>query len=330
MKQKKILITLLIVVGVLIIFLVVGKNAGWFGGGYKHQVAAEKPTLRAITQLVTANGKIQPETEVKISPEVSGELIEIRVEEGERIQKGDLLVRIKPDTYESLKQRAEASLNSAKAQHANSKARLAQTRAKYRKAEKDYKRNKQLWEEKTISEAEYENILSQYEMAKAELDAAKQSVLSARYSVESARASLNEAMENLQKTRIYAPMTGIVSRLNVEEGETVVGTKQMAGTELLRIADLDRMEAKVEVSENDIIKVSLNDTAAIEIDAYLGKEFRGLVTEIAHSANVEGASSDQVTNFEVKIRLLKSSYEELVTPQNPYPFRPGLSATVDI
>jgi HlyD family secretion protein len=280
--------------------------------------------------VVVANGKVQPEKEVKISPEVSGELTEIAIEEGDRVKKGDLLIRIKPDTYISLKERAEASLNSAKAQYSNSKARLAQTRAKYKKAEQDYNRNKQLWEEKTISDAEYETVLSSYEMAKAELEAAKQSVVSAKYTVESARASLNEAEENLKKTSIFAPMSGIVSRLNVEEGETVVGTMQMAGTELLRIADLEKMEVKVEVSENDIIQVELDDTATIEIDAYLGQEFKGVVTEIAHSANIQGAATDQVTNFDVKIRLLKESYSELVSQNNPYPFRPGLSATVDI
>jgi HlyD family secretion protein len=330
MKQKKVLTYLLITLGVLILILLIGKGAGWFGGDYTYKVAAENPAYRTVKQLVVANGKVQPEKEVKISPEVSGELVEIAIEEGDEVKKGDLLVRIKPDTYISLKERAEASLNSAKAQYANSRARLAQTKAKYKKAEQDYKRNKKLWEEKTISDAEYESILSSYEMAKAELEAAKQSVASANFTVESARASLNEAEENLKKTRIYAPMGGIVSRLNVEEGETVVGTMQMAGTELLRIADLEKMEVKVEVSENDIIQVNLHDTALVEIDAYLGREFKGIVTEIAHSANIQGAASDQVTNFDVKIRLLKESYSELVSAQNPYPFRPGLSATVDI
>jgi len=330
MKQKKILVYLLIIFSVLILFLIIGKNAGWFGGDYTYKIAAEKPSYRTIDQVVVANGKVQPEKEVKISPEVSGELIEIPIDEGESLNKGDLLVRIKPDTYISMKKRAEASLNSAKAQYSNSKARLAQTKAKYKKAKQDYQRNKMLWEERAISESEFESVESSYEMAKAELEAAKQTAISAKHSVESARASLNEADENLKKTRIYAPMSGIVSRLNVEAGETVVGTQQMAGTELLRIADLDKMEVKVEVGENDIIQVSLNDTAIVEIDAYLGRKFKGVVTEIAHSANIEEAASDQVTNFDVKIRLLKSSYSGLISENNPYPFRPGLSATVDI
>jgi len=330
MKQKKVLIYLVVFVLVLLLFAIIGKKAGWFGNEFAYDVAVEKPEFRDITEYVTANGKIQPETEIKISPEVSGEIVEITVEEGDKIKKGKLLLRIKPDTYISIKERAEAALNSARAQFANAKAMQEQTRSRFKKAERDYQRNKKLWEENTISESEYESSLSAYEVVEAELEAARQSVLSAKYSVESARASLKEAEENLKKTRIYAPMDGIVSRLNVEEGETVVGTKQMAGTELLRIADLERMEVMVDVNENDIIKVEMYDTAEVEIDAYMGRKFRGVVTEIAHSASIEGASSDQVTSFEVKIFLVKESYSDLVRPENPYPFRPGLSATVDI
>lgn len=329
-KQKKVLSIMLIVVVAMVILVVAGKNAGWFGNEYTYQVSVEKPEYRKIVELVTANGKVQPETEVKISPEVSGEIVEITLEEGDAVEKGDLLLRIKPDTYESLVERAEASLNSARAQHANAKAGLAQVKARYRKAERDYNRNKKLWEEQTISEVEYENFLSTYEMSQAELEAANQTVMSARYTVESARASLKEARENLGKTSIFAPMKGIVSRLNVEVGETVVGTRQMAGTELMRIADLNRMEVRVDVNENDIIKVELDDTCIVEIDAYMGRKFTGVVSEIANSASVEGAATDQVTSFEVKVYLLKSSYSDLVTPADPFPFRPGLSATVDI
>jgi len=239
-------------------------------------------------------------------------------------------VSIKPDTYVSLVERAEASLNSARAQHANARAGLAQIKARFDKADRDYQRSQKLWADQTISEAEYETSLSNFEMARAELEAANQSVLSARYATESARASLKEVRENLNKTSIYAPMSGTVSRLNVEVGETVVGTMQMAGTELLRIADLKRMEVKVDVNENDIIKVELNDTCIVEIDAYMGRTFEGVVSEIASSASVEGASTDQVTSFEVKVYLLKSSYEDLIREEKPHPFRPGLSATVDI
>jgi len=329
-RQKKVLTGMVIIVVVLIIAVVAGKKAGWFGSEYTFQVAVEKPENRTIIELVTANGKVQPETEVKLSPEVSGEIVEITLEEGSSTEKGDLLVRIKPDTYMSLVERAEAAVNSARAQFANARAGLSQMQAKFNKAERDFNRSKQLWEEKTISEAEYETALSNYEMSQAELEAANQSVLSAKYSVESARASLKEARENLNKTSIYAPMSGIVSRLNVEVGETVVGTMQMAGTELLRIADLSRMEVMVDVNENDIIKVELNDTCIVEIDAYMGRKFKGVVSEIANSASVEGSATDQVTSFEVKIHLLKSSYQDLITEESPYPFRPGLSATVDI
>jgi HlyD family secretion protein len=329
-KQKKLLTILLIVTVLLIVLVVAGKKAGWFGDEYTYKVSVEKPQHRKIMELVTANGKVQPETEVKISPEVSGEIVEIPIEEGDAVNQGDLLVRIKPDTYLSLVERAEASLNSARAQFANARAGLAQIKAKFNKAERDYARSRQLWEDQTISEAEYETALSNFEVAEAELEAANQSVLSARYAAESARASLKETRENLKKTSIYAPMSGTVSRLNVEVGETVVGTMQMAGTELLRIADLNRMEVMVDVNENDIIKVELNDTCIVEIDAYMGRSFEGVVSEIANSASIEGASTDQVTSFEVKVYLLKASYKDLISDQNPYPFRPGLSATVDI
>ncbi|MFO8234520.1 MAG: efflux RND transporter periplasmic adaptor subunit [Bacteroidales bacterium] len=330
MNQKRILIILVVLVLILIILIAVGRKAGWIGSEHAYKVSAEKPAFRDITEFVTANGKVQPETEIKISPEVSGEITEITIEEGDKVQKGDLLLRINPETYISAKERAEASLSSARAQHANSNALLEQTKSKFRNTEKEYKRKKKLWEDGAISESEYESVLSSYEMADAELEAARQSMLSAQYSIASAKASLKEAEENLKKTRIYASMDGIISRLNVEAGETVVGTMQMAGTELMRIADLNHMEVKVDVNENDIIKVNLLDTAKIEIDAYMGEEFEGVVSKIAHSATVEGASTDQVTSFEVKIHLLKSSYSDLITDSNPYPFRPGLSATAEI
>ncbi|MFP4525170.1 MAG: efflux RND transporter periplasmic adaptor subunit [Bacteroidales bacterium] len=330
MKKKKVLIILVSLVFILIILSVIGKKAGWIGSEHAFKVSAEHPALRDITEFVTANGKVQPETEVKISPEVSGEIIEITIEEGDKVKKGDLLLRINPRTYISAKERAEASLSSARAQYSNSIAMLEQTKAKFKSTERDYQRKEKLWKEGVISESEYEAVLSTYEMGQAELEAARQSVNSAQYSIASAKASLNEAEENLKKTRIYAPMNGVVSRLNVETGETVVGTMQMAGTELMRIADLNRMEVLVDVNENDIIKVSLFDTAKIEIDAYMGKEFKGMVTKIAHSASIEGASADQVTSFDVKIRLLKDSYSDLITGAKPYPFRPGLSATADI
>ncbi|MFC2136780.1 efflux RND transporter periplasmic adaptor subunit [Bacteroidota bacterium] len=316
MKSNKMLLYMGIAVVALILILVIGKKAGWFGKPEAIKVAIEMPEKRTIIETITANGKIQPETEVKISPDVSGEIVELHIVEGEFVEKGKLLLKIKPDIYVSARDRAKAAVNSAEA-------RLAQSKAQYIKAELDYNRSKKLWEQKTISEAEFEQAESQFEISKNEVKAAE-------YSVKSAQAGLNEAQENLIKTTIYAPISGTISKLNVELGERVVGTSMMTGTELLRIADLSRMEAKVEVNENDIVKVTLNDTAIIEVDAYMEKKFKGLVTEIANSANTVGVSVDQVTNFDVKILLIQDSYKSLITEVNPNPFRPGMSATADI
>ncbi len=330
MKSNNLLKILLAAAVVLIVFAVIGKKAGWFGGKVEIKVTAEIPELRTITEIVTASGKIQPETEVKISPDVSGEIVELHIKEGDDVSKGDLLLKIKPDIYLSAVDRARAAVNSAKANQANYEAFLGQIKAKYTQTKNSYERNKVLWEQETISKADYESALSSYDMVKAELEAAKKSVESAKYSIESAEASHSEAKENLRKTTIYAPMSGTISMLNVEKGERVVGTMQMAGTEMLRIANLDCMEVKVDVNENDIVKVILKDTALIEIDAYLGETFIGVVTEIANSANVSGMTTDQVTSFVVKVLLLKQSYEHLITNNNPNPFRPGMSASVDI
>jgi HlyD family secretion protein len=321
---------LLIAAVILIILALVGKKAGWFGKGYSIKVAVEKPEKRTIIETITANGKIQPETEVKITPDVSGEIVELNVVEGQYVKEGTLLLRIKPDTYISIRDRAAAAVNSAKANLANAQARLAQVKAQFTQTNLSYERNKKLWDQRTISESEWESAQSQFEMAKADVDAAEQNVKSAEYSVKSAEASLKEAQENLTKTSIYSPMSGTVAQLNVEKGERVVGTEMMSGTDIMQVADLTRMEVKVEVNENDIVRVNMHDTAIVEVDAYLDQQFRGVVTEIANSANVSGTSADQVTNFDVTILLLKDSYQQLITNQNPNPFRPGMSATVDI
>lgn len=332
MKTNKLLKYLLIAAGVLILFAVIGKKAGWFGKEEAVKVATDFATKRTIVEIITANGKIQPQTEVKLSPEVSGEIILLNVKEGQEVKAGDLLVKINPKIYLSTIDRITASLNSAKSNLANAKARLAQVEAQFTTAELSFKRNQKLWKDKAISDAEFETAQSNYEVAKAEVDAARESVNAARYNVLSTEASLREARENLAKTTIYAPMSGTVSKLNVEVGERVVGTIQMAGTELLRIANLNLMEVKVDVNENDIVRVHIGDTAIIEVDAYLGKKFKGVVTEIANSASVTGAGTDQVTNFEVKILMLKDSYADLIPKdaKNYYPFRPGMSATADI
>lgn len=316
MKNKKILRILLIVVVALIVFAVIGKKAGWFGKAATVKVAVENIEKRTIIETITANGKIQPEKEVKITPDVSGEIVELTVKEGDRVEKGQLLLRIKPDVYISQKDRSLAAISSARA-------RLAQAEAQFVQADLSYKRIKQLYEEQTISKSEYEQSEASYSVAKAEVDAAK-------FSVISTEASLKEANENLIKTSIYAPMTGTVSMLLVELGERVAGTGMMAGTEMLRVADLSRMEAQVDVNENDIPRVKLGDTATIEVDAYVDYKFKGIVTEIANSAKTTGVSADQVTNFDVKILILPDSYKELAEKGNKDPLRPGMSATVDI
>ncbi len=316
MKNDKILKILVPLTIVLIVFALIGKKAGWFGKAATVKVSVENAEKRTIIETITANGKIQPEKEVKITPDVSGEIVELTVREGDNVEKGQLLLRIKPDVYISQRDRSLAAISQARA-------RLSQAEAQFIQAELSYKRNKQLYDEETISRSEFEQTEASYLVAKAEVDAA-------RFSVTSSEAALKEANENLVKTSIYAPMSGTVSMLLVELGERVAGTGMMAGTDMLRIADLSRMEAQVEVNENDIPRVKLGDTATIEIDAYTDYKFKGIVTEIASSAKTTGVSADQVTNFDVNILVLPASYETLVTSHNQNPLRPGMSATVDI
>ncbi len=312
-KKRKLLPIAIVLALIVIIVLIVGKKKGWIGSDYLVKVVTQKVESKTITELITANGKIQPETEVKISPDVSGEIITLNVEEGD-----DVKIVIKPDIYIQTLNRAEAGLNATKAA-------LAQAQARLMESELAYKRSKNLYEQETIAQSEFESADAAYKIAKAE-------VRSAEFSVKSNEASVAEAQEELTKTKIYAPMDGTVSRLNVEKGERVVGTNMYEGTELMVIADLKQMEVKVEVNENDIVKVSKNDTALIEVDAYLKRKFKGLVTEIANSANTTGTSGDQVTNFDVKVLMLKDSYADLIDSVgvNRYPFRPGMSATIDI
>lgn len=301
---------------VVIVFLALGKKQGWFGNEGLLKVAVEKGVEREIVEIITANGKIQPETEVIISPDVSGEIVDLVIQEGNQVSKGQYLLKIKPEAYEMARNRAEAALN-------NAKARLKQAESRLELASLEYNRNSRLYSEKAISEAEFQTAQTNYNTALAEKEAAE-------FSVQSAQASLNEAEESLLKTSIYAPMSGTVSSLLVELGERVVGTSMMSGTEMLRIADLTRMEVEVEVNENDIVRVALGDTALIEVDAYPDTRFKGVVSEIPVSANTTGVTTDQVTNFKVKILLLAESYEDKVSESNPYPLRPGMSATADI
>jgi HlyD family secretion protein len=329
-NMKKLRRNLILAAVVLIVFALIGKNAGWFGKQMVHKVAVMKIERRNIVETVTANGKVQPETEVKISPDVSGEIVELLIKEGDPVKEGDLLLKIKPDLYESYLERAEAALNSTKANLANTRARLEQTKAQFNQTKLSFDRNKLLFDDGAISTADFENASASFEMGKADVNAGVESVNSAEFSVMSAKASVREASENLSKTIVYAPMSGTISMLNVEVGERVVGTEMMAGTEMMRIANLDVMEVIVEVNENDIIKISLNDTSDISVDAYLNHNFLGVVTEIANSATTSGISADQVTNFQVKVRMLSELYKDLIKDGEQSPFRPGMSATVDI
>ena len=332
MKNKKIIRFSLLIIVLLIVFLLVGRQAGWIGSEESTRVTVEKAERRTIVEIVAANGKVQPVTEVKISPDVSGEIILLNVQEGDFVERGQLLVRINPDLYESALARVEAALNTSRANLANARARASQADAQFINATASYNRSRQLYDQNAISESEYDAARAQYLVAEAEVEAARQSVTGADYQVRSAEAAVKEARESLTKTNIFAPMDGTISRLDAEIGERVVGTSQFAGTEIMRIANLNQMEVLANVNENDIIRVSEGDTAAIEIDAYMGQQFDGVVTSIANSAKVEGLSLDQVTNFEVRIRILPESYAQLLNPQRAHlsPFRPGMSATVDI
>ena len=318
---------------IVIILLTIAKSAGWLGKSDAIKVSVEKVSLQDIIETVAANGKVQPEVEVKITADVSGEVVDLFVKEGGLVKKGMLLCRINPDIYLSSLERVKAALNGTKANLQNSKSRQIQAESQFAKAEATYQRNKKLFNDGVIAAAEWESINSSFEVAKAEVDAAKQSVAASDFNVHSSEASLKEATENLNKTSIYAPVDGTISKLNVERGERVQGISGLQGTEILRIANLNEMEVRVDVSENDIVRVALNDTATIEIDAYVERKFKGIVTEVANSANVSGiASTDQVTNFTVKIRILRDSYNDLIPADHPdkSPFRPGMSATVDI
>jgi HlyD family secretion protein len=332
-KNKKKFYRYLIIGGVvLIIILGIGKKKGWFGKSEVISISTELVANRTIIETVSANGKVQPEVEVKISPDVSGEVTELYVKEGDEVKKGDLLAKINPDIYMSNLDRMVATLNTSKANMMNSQARLIQVEAQYTNAKASFERNEKLWKQQAISASEFDAAKAAFEVAKADVDAAKQTVKASEYGVKSTAASLKEASDNLTKTSIFAPVSGTISKLNIEKGERVVGTSQFAGTEIMRIANLNEMEVNVSVNENDIVRVHLGDTALIEVDAYLNRKFKGVVTEMANSANTTGIIADQVTNFEVKIRIVRESYLDLVSTKNPNlsPFRPGMSATVDI
>lgn len=333
MNNKKLRNIVIILVAVITVFLIIASQAGWIGKEAATKVSVQKTELRNIIEFVSASGKIQPEKEIIIAPDASGEIVGLYVKEGDSVKAGDLLMKINPDIYLSTVEKVTASLNSTKANLANSKARKAQVEAQLLKAESDYKRGKKLFEQKVISQSEFDGINTSYEVAKSEVKAAEESVAAAEYSIKNAEAGLKEAQDNLTKTAVFAPIDGTISKLSKELGERVAGASQFSGgTEVMRIANLANMEAQVDVSENDIVRVKLGDTALIEIDAYLDRKFKGIVTQIANSSNSDLTSTDQVTNFKVKIRVLQSSYNDLLkkNPRQTSPFRPGMSASVEI
>ena len=279
-------------------------------------VDTSKVERMTITETIPANGKIQPVTEVKISPDVSGEIVELHVKEGDRVKKGDLIIKIKQDIYLSAVDQAMASVNAARASY-------KQQQAQNLRAKQNYDRYAKLYELRTVSKAEYEAASAEWDVAQQQLDGAK-------YNISSAEARLKEARENLVKTTIYSPMDGIISKLSVELGERVVGTSQMAGTEMFRVADFSQMEVLVDVNENDIIRLNAGDSAKITVDAYTDRTFYGVVTEVANSSKSSTtASLDQATTFEVKVRISPESYIDLLS-ENSSPFRPGMSASVQI
>lgn len=303
---------------VVIASLVILSKTGVIGKkdvGTEVEIAQVNPLT--ITETVSATGKIQPEIEVKISSEVSGEIIALNVKEGQVVKKGDLLVKINPDLYTSGYNRSVSNLSGTKAS-------LNQADASYNEAKANYDRNKSLFDKGIISKSDWDKAVASFEVAKA----TKQN---AYYNVQSASATVNEAKDNLGRTTIYAPADGTISMLNVELGERVLGTQQMTGTEILRVANLNNMEVEVDVNENDIVKIKVGDEANVEVDAYLKKQFKGIVTSISNSAS-SALTADQVTNFKVKVRILKESYQDLLEgkPATYSPFRPGMTATVDI
>ncbi|MEO7176567.1 MAG: efflux RND transporter periplasmic adaptor subunit [Saprospiraceae bacterium] len=345
-SNRKLIIGLVVVFAVLLVFAMIRGKQKPKG----LPVTFDTVQLRTIQEKVSASGKIFPEAEIKISSDVSGEIVELYVAEGDSVKKGQLLARINPDTYQSAVERGVAGVNSAKSQETVSQTQIAsaqagidQVEANLANQKKLHERNRQLLADGVISQADFDAsqaslsaLQASLRSAQSGLESAKRSSSGSKYNTSSAKASLKEMQTSLQRTSIYAPAAGIISQLNVEKGERVVGTIQMTGTEMMRIADLSSMEVQVEVSENDILRVKLGDAVEIEAEAYLDRIFKGYVTEIANSAsNSAGGvavslNSDQVTNFIVKIRIDPDSYKDLLKPGRSFPFRPGMSASVDI
>lgn len=334
MKNNRLLYILLALLVLLLVGFFVAKKQGWVGQPTGTEVIVSKAAATTIVEKVSASGKVQPETEVKISPDVSGEITELYVQEGDSVKKGQLLLRIRPDNYQAMVNMQSATVNTQRANVGQTQARLQQLMANAKQTELVYRRNASLFKQKVISQADYEASQAAYNASQEEINSARQSIRGAQSNVASAQASLEEARRNLDKTTIYAPVSGTVSKLNVKKGERVVGTSQMAGTEIMRIANLNSMEVRVSVNENDIINVDLGDSVDVEVDSYASKDekFRGLVTSIANTAK-DALTAEAVTEFEVRIRLLPDSYRHLqrtVNGRTIVPFRPGMTASVDV
>jgi len=346
LRKNRKLLWILAAVVLLTVLAAVGKRMGWWGQTPPLEVAVEKVALRDLTETVLASGKIQPVTEVKISSEVSGEIVALTIKEGDAVRKGQLLARINPEMMAAALDRNEAAVNNAKSGLASARVRLRQLENLLRiNLEPAYRRTARLFEDKVATQAELEVARSQYESALQDIESAKEAVEGAVFMVQSARASQKEMKEQLARTNILAPMDGIVTKLSVELGERVVGTIQMAGTEMIRIADLSRMEVRVDVSESDVVRVKNGDSVQVEVDAYPGQKFSGVVREIANSSNSSAlpgtGGADQVTNFLVKISLLGdnrpmdegSSIDKAANPVSMvqrFLFRPGMSASAEI
>jgi HlyD family secretion protein len=327
---------ILIVLGVLIVVLIVGKlMAGSGDNGVK--VSTEKAAKRTIIETVNASGKVYPEVEVKISPDISGQITDLFVKEGDSVKKGQVLARIYADIYATQRDQAAAAVNQQQAVTANSQAQLDALKATMDQAQRTYDRQKQLLEDKVISKAEFEQAESAYLSAKANYTATLQAIRGNKASVVSAQASLERANKDLGRTTLTAPMNGVISSLSVKKGERVAGNSFNIGTEMMRVADMSVMEVRVDVGENDIVKVNIGDSADVEVDAYNNRKFKGVVREVASSTTsgasaLGSSSSNDVTNYEVRIRLDSASYRDLIDPKNPrkFIFRPGMNASADI
>ena len=326
---------ILIAVGVLLIALVGLSKAGVFGKDDGTKVTAEKVKQRSITEIVNATGKIYPEIEVKVSPDISGEITELNVQEGDTVKKGQVLARIYADIYNIQRNQAASGVAQSQAQVNNSEAGLDALKAQLEQAEKTFNMQRQLFSDKVISQNEFNTAEASYKAAKANYNAAVQGIKGGQASVQTARAGLDRANKDLGKTVITAPMDGVISLLNVKRGEKVAGNSFNVGTEMMRIADMQKIEVRVDVGENDIPKVKLGDSANIEVDAYSNRKFKGIVTQIASSnngastQNLTGNTSTDVTQYKVYIRLLPESYMDLIG-KGSFPFRPGMSANADI